>query len=83
MFEFNGKKLSKVIDEAFDPKLILSPDRIKRTQSYDKPFKRVSLGRVELKSGEGILKLTCTRKRGSGIIDLKNIFLRKLPASPQ
>ena len=77
-FDFNGKQLKKTIDEAFDPKLIVSPDRVKRTQSYDKKFKRLSLGQVNLTAGKGVLKLFCSKQQGSGIIDLKNIFLKKV-----
>lgn len=77
-FDFEGKEIRKLIDEVFDPKLIESPDRVKRTQSYDKKFKRLSLGKVKLNAGKGVLKLQCTSKRGPGIIDLKNIYLKKV-----
>ena len=76
LIDFKGKKVQKTIDTAFDPKLIDSPDRVKRTQSYDKKFKRLSLGKVKLDAGKGILSVRCTKQTGKGIIDLKNVYLK-------
>lgn len=76
-FQFNGASLIGTISEAYEPEIIPSPDRTKRIESYDKPFKRISLGEVELKMGAGKASLKCLKMPGNGIIDIKAIYIKK------
>ncbi|MBN1343258.1 MAG: arylsulfatase [Phycisphaerae bacterium] len=76
--EFGGKKLGGKIAEAFDPPLIDSPDRAERSESYDKPFKPLVLGEIELAAGRGQLVLRALSKAGKRVMDVRGVRLRRL-----
>jgi len=73
---FQGKSVVSSISEAYDPPLIESPDRVERKESYEKPFKRVSLGEIDLVRGRGPLELKALNQPGAEIIDLRAVELR-------
>jgi arylsulfatase A-like enzyme len=66
------------ITEIYDPEYLPSPDRVTRSESLDKLFKRVSLGTLKLEKSHAALTLTCIKQTGPGIIDLKNLHLINL-----
>ncbi len=75
---FGDQRVSGRIEEAFDPALIESPDRVPRKESYEKPFRRMSLGKISLRRGQGPLKLRALRQTGKEVIDLRAVELRRL-----
>lgn len=75
---FRGSVLKGRISEAYDPPLIDSPDRAERKESYEKPFKRMTLGKIDLKKGRGTLKLKALNQPGQEILDLRAVELRHI-----
>ena len=77
---FNGSTLRGTVSEAFDPPLIEANDRVKRGESYDKPFKPLVLGRLELQKGRGELhvKALGLSALGKTVMDLRSVKLRLL-----
>ncbi len=75
---FQGNSVTGRIKEAFDPKLINSPDRVPRKESYEKPFKRMTLGEITLPQGRGALNLRAKSQTGEEVLDLRAVELRRL-----
>jgi arylsulfatase A-like enzyme len=73
---FNQNSVSGKIKDAFDPPLIDSPDRVKRqAESYEKEFKTLEVGEVELQKGRGRLKLSATDIKGNKFADIRAVEL--------
>jgi hypothetical protein len=73
---FNQKSVSGKIKEAFDPPLLDSPDRVKRqAESYEKEFRTLEVGEVELQKGRGTLKLSATDMKGDKFADFRAVEL--------
>lgn len=73
---FNQSRISGHITEAFDPPLIDSPDRVKRqAESYEKDFKKLSVGEVQLPKGRGELILKPTLIKGQKFADIRAVEL--------
>lgn len=70
----NAKATGKV-GPAWDPPLNDKDDVIKRTQSYMKEFRPLSLGVVELKKGRGLLTLRATHIPGRQVADVRMVTL--------
>jgi arylsulfatase A-like enzyme len=73
---FGDSVLKGKIAEAYDPPLIDSPDRVERQESYEKPFKPLKLGVLELTQGRGKLILRALSKPGRQVMDLRALKLR-------
>ncbi|PSL30533.1 sulfatase-like hydrolase/transferase [Dyadobacter jiangsuensis] len=72
----NRSQISGRIPEAFDPPLIPSPDRVKRTaESYEKEFRTLKVGEVRLEKGQGELKLLATELKGGKFADIRAVEL--------
>jgi hypothetical protein len=56
----------------------MQKDRIKRIESYNKDFKKITLGDLYFEKGESVLKLTTTKLNGGESIDFKLIVLESL-----
>lgn len=74
--DFDGRKLRAKIVDAYDPPLIDSPDRVERTESYEKPFKPLVLGTVEWPKAKGKLSVRAVRAPGKQVMDLRAVVLR-------
>ncbi|MCF0064616.1 sulfatase-like hydrolase/transferase [Dyadobacter chenwenxiniae] len=73
---FNEKSISGKIKDAFDPPLIDSPDRVKRqAESYEKEFKTLHIGELDLQRGRGTLKLLATDIKGQKFADIRAVEL--------
>ncbi|KAA0992290.1 sulfatase-like hydrolase/transferase [Dyadobacter aurulentus] len=73
---FNQKSISGKIRDVFDPPLIESPDRVKRqAESYEKEFKTLEVGEVDLQKGRGVLKLVATDIQGEKFADIRAVEL--------
>ncbi len=75
---FKGKTVTGAITEAFDPPMIDSPDYVKRAESYEKPFKPLKLGVIDLSKGRGKLTIRATKVPGKQVMDLRAVKLRLL-----
>ena len=73
---FKGASIKGKISEAFDPPLYEHNDRIKRQESYDKPFKQLKLGTITLPNGAGELTVKSTSKPGEAVMELRSVYLR-------
>ncbi|MCA9210277.1 MAG: hypothetical protein KDA55_18085, partial [Planctomycetales bacterium] len=73
-----SRSVSAEIKEAFDPPLFPAPDRVKRIESYDKPFQRLSLGRLRLEAGRAPLVLTTPKLNGELGIEIRQVELRRV-----
>ena len=78
-----------VITEAWDPPLNVGEDRTDRgSESYDKPFRTLSLGSLNLPAAEATLRLRATTVPGTTVADVRRLVLIPVPsldqpASPQ
>lgn len=76
---FGESKVTTKIDESFDSPLTgMEHDRIKRIESYVKEFKPLSMGVINLKKGEGQLKLKALSKPGNEVIDMRLLLFKRL-----
>lgn len=64
------------LDESFDRTVLDRDDRVPREESYDKPFRALGMGRLELESGEQTLALGCVRKAGERVGEVRALALR-------
>ncbi|MBS3761828.1 MAG: arylsulfatase [Planctomycetes bacterium] len=67
---------SATIEEPFDPPLKTERDRIPRSESYEKEFRPLKMGVVNLKEGRQELRLRALRQVGETICDVRKIELR-------
>ncbi|MCF0069299.1 sulfatase-like hydrolase/transferase [Dyadobacter sp. CY261] len=68
--------ISGTISEAFDPPLIPSPDRVKRTaESYEKEFRTMKVGELQLSKGKGELKLIARKLMADKFADIGAVEL--------
>jgi arylsulfatase A-like enzyme len=71
---FAGKTLSAVVKPAWDPPLNEKDDRVPRKgESYQKEFRPLSLGTIELPAERGTLSLSATDIPGKSVMDLRMI----------
>ncbi|MEM9400440.1 MAG: arylsulfatase [Verrucomicrobiota bacterium] len=76
---FNNAKLTGTITEAHNPPLVgMERDLVKRIESYNKDFKRITFGRIDLQQGEGTLKLRALHIPGSQVMDLRLMLLTRI-----
>ncbi len=76
---FNNSRLAGTITEAHDPPLRgMERDRVKRKESYNKDFKRMTLGTIKLQEGAGKLKLQALEMPGSQVMDFRLLLLTRL-----
>lgn len=71
------QKIRGKIKEAFDPKMIPSPDRVKRKEVYEKEWKSLSLGKITLPKGKSRIVLTAPKIARNEVAEIKSIVLVK------
>ena len=75
--EFENQIIKKTIDKFHDPSLVgLVEDKIERIESYTKDFKRINIGKINLKRGRSVLKLKTTKMEGDKSIDFRLLILK-------
>lgn len=75
---FGEQSLSGKIVEGHDPKLVgAQQDRVKRVESYVKPFKPLKMGTIKLEKGKGKLELRATRIPGEQVMDFRLLMLER------
>ena len=76
---FHQTTLPFEITEAHDPPLEgMENDRYERIESYVKDFKPVSVGKIHLAKGEGVLTLKALNIPGREAIDFRLLMLKRL-----
>ncbi|VGO23545.1 arylsulfatase [Pontiella sulfatireligans] len=76
---FNDEKMVGKITKAHNPPLFgMERDRVERTESYNKDFKRVTFGTIILKKGEGTLKLQALEILGAQVMDFRLMLLTRI-----
>jgi len=76
---FNNSDLTTKITEAHDPPVKgMENDRVLRTQSYVKDFKKISIGQIQLEKGSGNLCLKALKIPGEQAIDFRLLMFNKL-----
>jgi len=62
-----------------DPPLTgMENDRFKRTESYVKDFRRMTLGEIQLEEGEGTLMLRAKKIPGDTVMDFRLLLLTRV-----
>lgn len=76
---FNNSKIETQITEAHDPPIKgMENDRVLRTQSYVKDFKRINIGQIQLEKGTGNLCLKALEIPGEMTIDFRLLMFNKV-----
>jgi arylsulfatase A-like enzyme len=76
---FGDSSLTGKITVPHDPPLTgMENDRFKRTESYVKDFKRMTLGEIQLKEGEGTLMLRAKKIPGDTVMDFRLLLLTRV-----
>ncbi|MEN8116212.1 MAG: arylsulfatase [Bacteroidota bacterium] len=76
---FGKNKLTGKIIVAHDPPPKgMENDRILRTQSYVKDFKRVSIGNIQLEKGKGVLSIKAMDIPGSQVMDFRLLMFKRV-----
>jgi arylsulfatase A-like enzyme len=76
---FGENKLTGKITEAHDPPIKgMENDRILRTQSYVKDFKKITIGIIYLQKGTGMLTLKANEISGSQVMDFRLLMLKRI-----
>ncbi|MBI1390677.1 MAG: sulfatase-like hydrolase/transferase [bacterium] len=76
--EAGGDSIKGVIEEAHDPDHLPSPDRVPRTEVYEKVWKEISVGRLHLKEGRLNLSIKALKMTGDQMMEVKGISLKRL-----
>jgi hypothetical protein len=64
------------VEEVFDPPLYdKSKERVENSHYFVKDFKPLSLGKLDLKKGRGVLRLSADEIQGEQVIDVHSIEL--------
>jgi arylsulfatase A len=71
----SGEEITFEITEAFEGKLIPSPDRIPRKEAPEKTWQQVPIGKIDLKLGKTRLDLFAKNISPSGVGDLYSLRL--------
>ncbi|MFM8892620.1 MAG: sulfatase-like hydrolase/transferase, partial [Planctomycetia bacterium] len=75
---------SAVIRPGWDPPLFVHHDRVPRSgEGFDKEFRPLSLGGLDLAAGPGRLELRATRIPGGSVADVRRLVLVPVAADPQ
>ncbi len=73
--EVGDRSLDGQVKEAFNPDPIPSPDRVPRKEVYEKKWKQLKLGTVELDRGRTQLKVKALNKPGEEVMELKAVLI--------
>lgn len=76
---FNGAKLVAKVDDGHPSELVGGKeDRVKRSESYEQDWARVTVGTIALEPGKGQLKLQATNIPGKSVMDFRLLLLRRI-----
>jgi arylsulfatase A-like enzyme len=73
-----GNTISNTIIKAFDPPMIISPDRVVRQESYEKDWALMEIGKLKITKGQNLLKLSTLEVAHSKVADFKSLILKDI-----
>ena len=73
-----NESLNGKITEPYDLPDIPSPDRVPRKEVYERRWKTLNLGVLNLQPGEEHLIVKATSKHGTQVMDLKSVIVNKI-----
>ncbi|MEL7497440.1 MAG: sulfatase-like hydrolase/transferase [Planctomycetota bacterium] len=76
--QVNEKKLTAVIDQAFDPALFPNHDRAPRSGELEKPWATLELGTMKLEQGTTKLILSADRMAGTQVMEVREVILERI-----
>lgn len=76
--EIDNKILAGQINQAFNPDPVYSPDRVERKEVYEKVWKTLDVGKMELNSVKAKLSIKVKNIPGNQAMDIKNLRIRKI-----
>jgi arylsulfatase A len=76
--EIGTRQIEGMIEKAHNPDPIPSPDYVPRGEVYEKVWAPLRMGTVELKQGRTRLKVRALSIKGSKVMELKSVILRRL-----
>jgi arylsulfatase A-like enzyme len=76
--EIGGQILKGKIEQAFNPKHLHSPDRVKRKEVYEKKWRPLKVGTVKLRKGKTQLVVRALSKPGKMVMEMKTVTVRKI-----
>ena len=76
--EIGTRQIEGMIRKAHNPDPIPSPDYVPRGEVYEKVWAPLRMGTVELKEGRTRLQVRALNIKGSKVMELKSVILRKL-----
>lgn len=77
--EYQNKFYEKVLNESFDSDLFgQENDIVERSESYNKEFKKINMGKIEFDEGKSVLKLKTLDKAGEKSIDFRLLIIKKI-----
>lgn len=68
--------LKATIQEAFDPPMLPSPDRVTRKEAYEKEWRLVELGEISVPAGVSTLRLSALSVKADEVAEIKSVVLR-------
>jgi arylsulfatase A-like enzyme len=66
------------IKKSFDPPMIVSPDRVKRQESYEKDWAMMEVGKLKITKGQNLLKLNTLEVAHNLVADFKSLILKDI-----
>ena len=76
--EYQNEFYEKVLNEPYDSELFGQDyDIIVRSESYNKEFKKINMGKIKFDKGKSILKLKTLNKVGKKSIDFRLLIIKK------
>lgn len=78
VLSIGNKSLKTTINIPFDAPLYPSLDRTPRAGEMQKPWGKIELGNLKIKKGETKVVLSANNKKGSQIIEVKRISIKKI-----
>jgi arylsulfatase A len=70
-----SKTISQQIYESYDPEYIVSPDRVRRKEAYEKTWKRLAMGQVHIPEGRSRVVITAPVIANTEVAEIKSIEL--------
>jgi arylsulfatase A-like enzyme len=70
-----GATLAATITPGWDPPLNTGDDRVPRVEGFDKEFRPLTLGKIDLPAGPATLRLQATQIPGRSVADVRRIVL--------
>ena len=71
-----GERLLGTIDESFVSQVKDQDDRVARTESYEKAFTPLAVGKIKLAVGRQVLRIAALHKAGAEVMELRAIGLQ-------